>query len=80
MHTSVMQLLLQAGANPELRDNNGRDVVALIRNLRSDMPLSTQTLQRRLGLEEVNNCLLSRLYEEVVPAKLLQVKVHAVVR
>lgn len=60
MHTSTMAVLLEAGANPELRDNTGKNVVGLLDNLRGTMPVNMATIQRRLALEEVNNCLLDR--------------------
>ncbi|EFJ47094.1 hypothetical protein VOLCADRAFT_105313 [Volvox carteri f. nagariensis] len=74
MHTSSMAVLLEAGANPELRDNTGRDVVTLIDNLKATMPLNMASVQRRLALEEVANCLTDRLYDEVVPANILNMR------
>ncbi len=46
--------------SPFPQDNNGRDVVTLIDNLRASMPLSLASVQRRLALEEVGNCLTDR--------------------
>ena len=60
MHTGTMTALLEAGANPELRDNTGKSTVALIDQLRKGMPLNTATVTRRLALEGVNNCLIDR--------------------
>eukprot|EP00195_Chlamydomonas_chlamydogama_P011127 CAMPEP_0202893062 /NCGR_PEP_ID=MMETSP1392-20130828/2704_1 /ASSEMBLY_ACC=CAM_ASM_000868 /TAXON_ID=225041 /ORGANISM="Chlamydomonas chlamydogama, Strain SAG 11-48b" /LENGTH=406 /DNA_ID=CAMNT_0049577247 /DNA_START=235 /DNA_END=1455 /DNA_ORIENTATION=- len=71
MHTSAMAALIEAGANPEIRDNTGKNVVGLIDNLRSQMPLTAGTIMRRLALEEVNNVLLDKLYEEVAPSQVL---------
>ncbi|GIL63260.1 hypothetical protein Vafri_17365 [Volvox africanus] len=76
MHTSSMTVLLEAGANPELRDNTGRDVVSLINNLKATMPLNMGSVQRRLALEEVANCLTDRLYDEVVPANVLNMRTN----
>ncbi|GLC39901.1 Signal recognition particle 43 kDa protein, chloroplastic [Pleodorina starrii] len=74
MHTSTMAVLLEAGANPEIRDNTGRDVVSLIDGLKASMPLNMASVQRRLALEEVANCLTDRLYDEVPPANVLNMR------
>ena len=42
MHTGVMVTLIEAGADPTLKDNTGRDVVGLVANLRAGMPLSIE--------------------------------------
>lgn len=60
MHTSIITLLVEAGADPELRDNKGQSVVRLIEGLRGAMPLNMATVQRRLALEEVANTLTDR--------------------
>lgn len=60
MQTGVLQVLLEAGADPELKDKKGRDTVSLIDNLRTTMPLSVQTMQRRIALEQVANVLTNR--------------------
>ncbi|GFR41876.1 hypothetical protein Agub_g2659 [Astrephomene gubernaculifera] len=74
MHTSSCAVLLEGGANPELRDSSGRDVVRLVEGLRGSMPLSMGSVQRRLALEEVANCLTDRLYDEVTPAAVLNMR------
>lgn len=60
MYTAPMAVLVEAGANPEIKDSSGKDVVKLIDNLRSSMPLNLQTVQRRLALEEVSNVLTEK--------------------
>ncbi|KXZ42883.1 hypothetical protein GPECTOR_113g295 [Gonium pectorale] len=69
MHTGSMTALLEGGANPEIKDSKGRDAVeggeggltvSLVDNLRASMPLSMASMQRRLALEEVANCLTDR--------------------
>lgn len=69
MHTTTMGALLEASANPQLKDNNGKDVVGLIGKLRAEMPLSPMTIQRRIALEQVASVLTDRVYDEVEPAK-----------
>lgn len=60
MHTPIITLLVESGADPELRDNKGQSVVGLIEGLRAAMPLNMATVQRRLALEEVANTLTDR--------------------
>ena len=73
MHIPSMGALLENGANPQLKDNTSRDVVSLVDNLRLNMPLNMQTVQRRLSLEEVSNALMDRMYDEVPPGNVLEV-------
>lgn len=75
MHTSAMVALLEAGADPQLKDNNGRDAVQLVDNLRQGMPLMASTVTRRIALEQVSGVLTDRVYEEVKPAQILNVRV-----
>jgi hypothetical protein len=77
MRTATMTALLEAGADPEIKDKTGRDVVSLVDNLRGTMQLSLQTIQTRLALEEVANCLTRLLYEEVPPQAILDVRTLA---
>lgn len=74
MHTSTMAALLEAGSDPELKDNNGRDVVQLVDNLRNSMPLNAATVTRRIAMEQVASVLTERVYEEVQPAQILNVR------
>jgi hypothetical protein len=53
-------VLLEAGADPELQDKEGRDVVSLVERLRGQMPPNPALLQRRLALEQVANVLVDR--------------------
>jgi hypothetical protein len=53
-------VLLEAEANPELQDKEGRDVVSLVERLRLQMPPNPGLLQRRLALEQVANVLVDR--------------------
>ncbi|MEW5297785.1 MAG: hypothetical protein WDW36_000969 [Sanguina aurantia] len=74
MYTAPMAVLVEAGADPEIKDSSGKDVVKLVDNLRSSMPLNLQTVQRRLALEEVSNVLTEKLYDEVEPLQILEVR------
>ena len=69
MHTAAMAALLEAAADPQLKDNNGRDVVQLVDGLRAQMPLNPTTITRRIALEQVAGVLSERVYEEVQPAQ-----------
>eukprot|EP00798_Chlamydomonas_sp_ICE-L_P014313 gene14313-20296_t len=71
MHTPSMAKLIELGSDAKLKDNAGRDVVILVDRLRDGMPLNLQTVQRRLGLEEVANVLMDQMYDEVPPGNLL---------
>ena len=53
-HVATVKVLLEAGANPEIPDNQGRDVVALVDSLRESMPMSPQLAGKRIALEEVS--------------------------
>ena len=52
-HVGAVKVLLDAGASPEIPDNQGRNVVQLVDNIRSSMPYTPQLAGRRLALEEV---------------------------
>ena len=69
MHTNGMAALLEAGANPEMKDNTGKDVVQLVDNLRSTMPLNASMITRRIALENVSSVLTERIFEEVHPSQ-----------
>lgn len=47
-----MMALLEAGADPLLRDAKGQDVPLLIDGLRQRMPPVAAVLQRRMALEQ----------------------------
>ena len=53
-HVATVKVLLEAGANPEIPDNQGRNVVALVDSLRETMPMSPQLAGKRIALEEVS--------------------------
>jgi len=67
-----MMTLLEAGADPLLRDSKGQDVPLLIDGLRAKMPPVPQLLQRRMALEQVAAVLTRRLYDEVEVAGVLE--------
>lgn len=56
-HVSTVKTLLDAGANPEIPDNQGRNVVQLVDSIRDQMPLSPQLAGKRIALEEVSGLL-----------------------
>ena len=52
-HVGAVKILLDAGASPEIPDNQGRNVVQLVDSIRGSMPYSPQLAGKRLALEEV---------------------------
>lgn len=52
-HVGAVKVLLDAGASPEIPDNQGRNVVQLVDSIRESMPYSPQLAGKRLALEEV---------------------------
>ena len=69
MHTNSMTALLEAGADPEVKDNKGNDIVGLVDNLKGSMPLSAGLITRRIALEQVSSVLTESIFEEVPPAQ-----------
>lgn len=57
--TSTVDALLEAGADAEAADSQGRTVLGLVESLRTSMPLSRDTMGRRIALEEVATLLAS---------------------
>ena len=51
--TATVQVLLDFGADPEVADKEGRNVVDLVEKLRDAMPLTPELLGRRTMLENV---------------------------
>ena len=51
--TATVQVLLDYGADPEVGDKEGRNVVELVEKLRDAMPLTPELLGRRTMLENV---------------------------
>ena len=51
--TATVQVLLDFGADPEVADKEGRNVVQLVEKLRDAMPLTPELLGRRTMLENV---------------------------
>jgi hypothetical protein len=60
MQTGAMSCLLESGADPLVKDKQGRDVVSLVDNLRRSMPPSMGALQRIMALEQVAGGLTAR--------------------
>ena len=52
-HVGAVKALLDAGASPEIADNQGRNVVQLVDSIRESMPYSPQLAGKRIALEEV---------------------------
>ena len=48
-----VQVLIDAGADPEKPDKKGRTVIALVEDLRKAMPLTAELMGRRSMLEQV---------------------------
>lgn len=53
-HISTVRVLLEAGANPEIVDTQGRNVLQLVDSIREQMPLNPQLAGKRVALEEVS--------------------------
>lgn len=51
---STVKILLENGANPEIADSQGRNVVQLVDSIRDSMPFNPQLAQKRIALEEVS--------------------------
>ena len=60
-HGSTVAALLDAGADPELPDAQGRNVIALVDSLRDAMPLHPSVVGRRVALEQVASLLTGAL-------------------
>ena len=58
---STVKILLDAGANPEIPDTQGRNVIQLVDSIRSSMPFSPQLASKRIALEEVGALLTGKL-------------------
>eukprot|EP00775_Hariotina_reticulata_P006713 gene6713-6934_t len=52
MQTGAMTALLESGADPLIKDKQGRDVVSLVDNLRKSLPPNMAVLQRIMALEQ----------------------------
>ena len=59
--TATVQVLLDFGADPEVGDKDGRNVMDLVEKLRGAMPLSPELLGRRTMLENVASVLTGRV-------------------
>ena len=57
-----VQVLIDAGADPERPDKKGRTVIALVEDLRKAMPLTAELMGRRSMLEQVMGVLTGGLY------------------
>ena len=61
--TATVQVLLDFGADPEVADKEGRNVVELVEKLRAAMPLTPELLGRRTMLENVAGVLTGGLHK-----------------
>ena len=62
--TATVQVLLDYGADPEVGDKDGKNVMDLVERLRGAMPLSPELLGRRTMLEDVAGVLTGRPVKE----------------
>lgn len=62
--TATVQVLLDFGADPEVADKEGRNVVELVEKLRAAMPLTPELLGRRTMLENVAGVLTGGLHRK----------------
>lgn len=72
LHTSTIYALLEGGADPEQQDRQGRSPLELVESLRAALPAGNPaTAARRLALEDVLKVLVDNLFEDVLPAAIL---------
>lgn len=72
LHTSTIYALIEGEADPEQQDLQGRSPLELVESLRAALPPGNPaTAGRRLALEEVLKCLVDNLFEDVLPAAVL---------
>ncbi len=57
LHTPAVELLLHFGADPEVRDREGRSVLDLAKSLKSNLPHDAAVAQRRFALERCTEIL-----------------------
>ena len=78
MHKPIVSELIEAGADPEIEDNNDRSPLQLVETLRDNLPPNNPTVfSRRLQLNEVIKLLEDNLYEEVTPRNILKARKKA---
>jgi len=73
-HTECVAALLDAGADPEVADRAGRDVVRLVESIRAATPPAPELMARRIALEQAAALLADHLFEEVEPKRILRAR------
>ena len=73
-HTECVAALLDAGADPEVADRAGRDVVRLVESIRAATPPAPELMARRVALEQAAALLADHLFEEVEPERVLRAR------
>ena len=73
-HTECVAALLDAGADPEVADRAGRDVVRLVESIRAATPPAPELMARRVALEQAAALLADHLFEEVEPKRILRAR------
>ena len=61
-HTECVAALLDAGADPEVADRAGRDVVRLVESIRAATPPAPELMARRVALEQAAALLADHLF------------------
>ena len=52
LHTPMVQLLMAAGADADIKDREGRSVIDLVENLKATIPLDPTMVGRRYALDK----------------------------
>lgn len=71
MHCDFVLYMLECGADPELKDKAGRNVIDLLSDLWRRMPASPENLDKRIKLQEISDKIDCVLFEEILPEKIL---------
>jgi len=72
LHEKIVEVLVQAGANPELEDSTGRSPLDIVETLKLNTPATTVTYGRRSTMESLAQTLERFVFEEVPPSSIKQ--------
>ena len=71
MHSDFVLYMLEIGADPEVKDKAGRNVIDLTADLWKRMPSGPVYFDKRVKLQAISEKIDSVLYEEEIPEKIL---------
>jgi len=75
LNTETVEILLRAGADPEVEDDSGRSALNLVETLKAATPASTTTYTKRSRLETLSTLLRNYTFEEVVPSNIIDSRI-----